>query len=111
MADLMLRFGEIALYGDYYPLTPDHRDNKRWTVFQFDDGERNRGVLQCLRNNQAAEAEIIVYPKGLDPEGAYRFINPETGERREQSGASLLSSGFRLSQPVRSGALWFYSRV
>ena len=38
----------------------------------------------------------------------YIFENPETGDRFTISGAEALDIGVVLSQPARSGSVWFY---
>ena len=74
------RFSQIMLHGDFYALTENHRDNKKWTVFQFDCPERGTGALQALRNNQCADGSITVMLCGLSPNSEYLFTNDETGE-------------------------------
>ncbi|MHB1293802.1 MAG: alpha-galactosidase [Anaerolineae bacterium] len=102
------RFADLQLRGDFYPLTENHRDNTRWTVFQFHVPEQSAGAFQVLRNNQSKDETLTVKPAGICPHAEYVFENPETGERYTRSGADIHRDGITFSQPVRSGAIWFY---
>ena len=110
MTKICKRFGQLAYDGDFYPLTKDHRDSTKWTVFQFDLPESKCGVIQALRNNQAKESEQLLFPKGFENEGVYVFENPETGESFEASSKDILENGITLKLPeVRTGGFWFYN--
>ena len=102
------RFAWYQLNGDFYPLTPEYRDNTHWTVFQFNSPERRSGALQALRNNQCKEETLRVQLQGLDPDAEYVLENPESAERLIRSGKELAQEGLLLAQPMRSGAIWFY---
>lgn len=102
---------EMQLYGDFYALTETHRDNTKWTVFQFDRPEMNTGVFQVLRNNQSKDGSMTVMPQGFDSYCRYILSNEETGEIRELDGAEINKTGIIFTQPVRSGAIWFYSKI
>jgi alpha-galactosidase len=104
-------FSKLALNGDFYALTENHRDNKKWTVFQFNEPGTGRGALQVLRNNQSPDGSLRVFPRGLDREAAYVMTNEETGERYEISGQAACEQGLQFTQPVRSGAVWFYEKL
>jgi alpha-galactosidase len=108
MLDVFTDFSEIALNGDFYALTENHRDFTKWTVFQFNWPEKNKGVIQALRNNKSPEASIKVQLRGIDNERRYRFINKETGEAFEIDGNRIFAEGLTFTQPVRSGAIWLY---
>jgi alpha-galactosidase len=110
MLTIFRPFSELALNGDFYALTENHRDNKKWTVFQFNEPETGRGALQVLRNNQSPDASITVFPLGLDEEASYSMVNEETGEKYEISGKAACNQGLKFTQPVRSGAVWFYKK-
>ena len=105
------RFADLQLCGDFYPLTENHRDNTRWTAFQFHLSERDEGVFQVLRNNQSKDETLKVKPAEIHAEATYLFENPEAGESYERSGSEVLRDGITFSQPVRSGAIWFYRKV
>ena len=107
-ARIFYRFAPMTLYGDFYALTENHRDNKRWTVFQFDCPEKNEGAIQVLRNNQAADEQCKVAPFGFAPEYNYVFENEETGESFQRTGQDVCDNGLTFTLPVRAGAVWFY---
>jgi len=100
---------EMQLSGDFYALTENHRDNAKWTVFQFDCPEGEKGVLQVLRNNQAKDESITVKPHGFCCNCEYIFTNEETGTSFEVCGREANENGLTFAQPVRSGAIWFYN--
>ena len=111
--DIWEKCSEIQLKGDFYALTENHRDNTKWTVFQFECPEKNTGVFQVLRNNQSKDESITVNPQGLccgDNKYVLTMTNEETGEIRELNGDDIHKHGVTFTQPVRSGAIWFYSR-
>jgi len=108
MIDIWRRLAEVMLHGDYYPLTPYHRSSGQWVARQFDRPEEGRGFIQGIRLPKAPEATLVVYPRGLRPDVAYRFENPETGETRELTGAAVQQNGFVFALPPRAGAVWLY---
>ncbi|MCL2160243.1 MAG: alpha-galactosidase [Oscillospiraceae bacterium] len=99
---------EMQLTGDFYALTENHRDNKKWTAFQFDCPESETGAIQVLRNNQAKDETLTVFPKGFCGSCEYIFTNEETDETFELCGGEINKNGITFAQPVRSGAIWFY---
>ncbi|MEI6970319.1 MAG: NPCBM/NEW2 domain-containing protein [bacterium] len=110
MIGVWRRAADLILSGDTYALTPYHRSNRQWVARQFDRPEDGRGFIQAIRLPQAPEESLVIYPRGLKPDAVYRFENPETGETRELSGATLLENGFVCKLPKRAGAIWFYQR-
>ncbi|GHU78038.1 hypothetical protein AGMMS49992_27640 [Clostridia bacterium] len=104
------RFAPLAQRADFYPLTENHRDSARWTVFQFDDPATGKGAIQVLRNNQCAQEAITVYPHAFEENCLYRFENSETGEFYTISGFDVRANGVEFRQPRRSGRIWFYER-
>ena len=101
--DIWHKFTQIQLNGDFYALTLNHRDNTKWTVFQFDRPESGDGVFQVLCNNQAQNDSITVKPFGFDETKKYELVNEETGEKFTITGSEVT-----FTQPLRSGAIWFY---
>lgn len=108
MIALWRRAAPTVLHGDYYPLTPYHRNPQAWVVRQFDRPESGSGLIQGIRLPDAADETITVHPQELRSEATYRFENMETGETLTVAGAELMTVGFTLALPVRSGAVWFY---
>ena len=104
------KFSQIQLRGDFYALTENHRDNTKWTAFQFDSPERGEGAFQVLRNNRAKDGTLTVYPHGFDQNFDYIFINKLSGEKYFRSGKEVAESGVTFEQPIRSGTIWFYKR-
>jgi hypothetical protein len=111
---LMLRVWEKAsplmIHGDFYALTPNHRDQTQWTVFQFDDPENGQGLFKVIRNNRCDQPSLVVAPYGLidSADAVYVLENLETGETRNVSGKEIKQCGLTFTLPIRSGAIWFY---
>ncbi len=101
----------MMLEGDYYPLTPYHRSADQWVARQFDRPEEGRGFIQGIRMPAAPAETLTVYPQGLEAEANYHFENPETGEIRDMTGATLQGQGFCFALPKRAGAIWLYQRL
>ena len=105
------KFSCMALDGDFYALTENHRDFTKWTVFQFDMPETGGGAFQVLRNNQSPDDAQHVMPQGFEAGVTYALYNEETGQRMEKTGEDIRQNGLTFTQPVRSGAIWFYQRA
>ena len=110
MLKVWRRFAPIQLEGDFYPLTEPHRSAEKWTVYQFDRPQEQKGAFQVLRNSRAAEDELTVHPVGFDPEGVYELGNGETHETRTVSGREINEKGLAFTQPKASGSIWFYRK-
>jgi len=110
MLKIWRKFADIQLCGDFYPLTEDHRTPEKWTVFQFDRPEEDKGAFQVLRNPQAKDETLTVYPKAICPCGEYELKNEQSGECYTMSGQEILDKGIAFAQPKASGAIWFYTK-
>lgn len=97
---------KLMLSGDYYPLTECRKSSRDYYAMQFDDPASRRGFIQAVRNTQAEEDELTVYPFARDG-AVYRFTDPETGRTRTHTGRELLD-GFTVRIPKRSAVIWFY---
>ena len=111
MLDIKGKFSKFLIEGDFYPLTEDHRDFTKWTVFQFHCPEKDTGAFQVLRNNQSPDEFLNVRPEGFSPDVSYRMTNEETGESYEIDGAKVVREGVTFRQSVRSGSIWFYEKI
>lgn len=108
MLGIWHRASEMLLFGDYYPLTPFHRDAARWVARQFDCPERGCGYIQGIRLPKCPEEVLTVFPQVTAPGSTYRLENAESGATLVVSGADLIREGFTFELPRRSGAVWFY---
>ena len=99
---------DLMLYGDYYPHTPFHKQADQWVAWQFNRPEAGDGFVQGVRLPAAPDATLTVHLKGLRPDAAYTFTNPETGGTREVAGDVLARDGFTLALPPRNGVVWQY---
>ncbi|GMV37671.1 MAG: hypothetical protein AMXMBFR61_21790 [Fimbriimonadales bacterium] len=108
---LWRKAAHLLVYGDYYALTPYHRDATQWVVRQFDEPTTGRGAIQAIRLPKSADESFVVRPKGVDAEARYVFENGNTGETVETEGQKLQSEGFTITLPQRSAVLWFYRKL
>ncbi len=108
MIDIWRKASYYILHGDYYPLTPFSKSNEKWLVWQFDIPETGKGLLQAIRFVNCPEESFTAYPESFNSDQTYIFENPETLERFEISGSTIVKDGFTFKQPKRSGAIWFY---
>ena len=110
LLEIWEKCAEMQLCGDFYALTENHRDNAKWTIFQFDCPEWGTGAFQALRNNQSKNESFTVVPHGFCELCDYIFENEETGESFELGGEKINQNGITFAQPARSGSIWFYRR-
>ena len=100
---------ELMISGDYYPLTSCDNDSSLWYAMQFYDDKTGKGFIQMLRNIRCANDTMTVYP--FAEEGAtYTFTNRETGESFVKTAAEL-ESGFTVTLPERTGAIYFMQKA
>ena len=109
MQDTRKRAAELMIHGDFYPLTPYHKDAAGWWCRQFDCPEEKEGFLVFVTGNRCIQPEQTVKPH-LDPEATYVFENEQTGERRTITGKEAME-GFAEHLPARGGSIWFYHTV
>jgi alpha-galactosidase len=108
MIGVWRRAADLLLFGDYYALTPFHRNQQAWVARQFHAPESGRGLIQVIRLPAADEETLTVHPYGIREDRIYHFEQAESGETREVAGAALIGAGFTCTLPARSGAIWFY---
>ena len=110
MLEIWEKASPLMIHGDFYALTPNHRDQTQWTVFQFDDPENGRGLFKVIRNNRCDQPSLVVAPVGFidSADAVYLLENPETGESWMTTGRDINQSGLTFTLPIRSGAIWFY---
>lgn len=99
---------ELMLNGDYYPLVESQKRSDAWDVRQFDDPERDKGVLVALRNVKCEQETITVHPH-VEPGATYTLTCPDPEQTLEMT-AEALQKGFLLQTPKRSGVVWFYQK-
>lgn len=102
---LFNRVAPVICSADFYALTPYHKSREKWTSWQFDIPEEDRGVIEVIRNNAAPDGTLTVKPHLR--EGRYVFRNLWNGEtfRYAYTGGSMA-----FSQPIRSARIWEYAR-
>ena len=91
--------------GDYYPLTPYHRDDARWLAWQFDRPEPGDGVVEAFRRPKSEDARATFRLSGLDPGARYSVTNLETGKASAYSGSDLLEHGLTVDIESKPGAV------
>jgi alpha-galactosidase len=102
------RASDLILYGDYYPHTPFHRSAQAWVAWQFDCPETGCGLVQSIRFPASPEGTLTIHLQGIRSDVMYCFENAETGETEVIAAEELRHTGFAMTLPPRSGAIWFY---
>ena len=108
MGKVWRKIADSLLYGDYYPLTPFTHKPDQWVAWQFHRPERGEGFIQAIRLTECPQETFQASPECISTENEYDFENLETGEKIKLSGPKLLSEGFKITLPVRSGSIWRY---
>jgi len=105
----------VCYRGDYYPLTPYHRDNKSWIAWQFNLPEEGQGVVQAFRRADNTNTTIALRLRGLNPQTRYvlkRLNGAGDQQRIEVAGSQLLGRGVPVTIEDRPGAAVFtYERI
>ncbi len=91
--------------GDFYPLTPDTRDEAHWLAWQFDRPDQADGIVEAFRRLQASEATASFRLSGIDTSARYEITNLDTGQAVSLSGKELTESGLPLVIKTKPGAL------
>ena len=105
--ELTALFYEVAPVlssADFYALTPYHKSRFKWTSWQFDEPEKEHGIIEVIRNNGAPDESLTVSPRLRD--GRYCFRNMRTGEEFVYEGGDIT---FR--QAIRTVTLWEYRKI
>lgn len=85
---------DLALRGDFYPLTPYDMTQTSWMAWQFHSAESGRGYLQAFRRESNVQPEIRLKLRGLDPAASYELVNRDTGSKEVVTGRALLDEGY-----------------
>ena len=80
-------------YGDFYPLTKPNADEDAWIAWQFNDPEKNAGVVQAFRRSQCIYESARLKLRGLDPKAQYRLTQFDSPSQSEMTGKELLQKG------------------
>jgi alpha-galactosidase len=101
-----------TMLGDYYPLTPYSLDEKNWVAWQFDDPERNSGLVQAFRR-RASDVSVMIFPlQGLDVKSSYYLTDVDSGRTRILSGKELMKHGLTITINEQPGsALITFAKV
>lgn len=124
----MQRLRQVAVYGDYFPLTPIALGEDAWAVFQLHCDPNDfvsggalkcgapvaRGFLYAFRRSAATDDTFVAHLHGIDPAASYRLTAAIDSYDRAESvvvaGADLAALSITLSQPSGS-ALYEYEQV
>lgn len=98
---------DLILYGDFYPLTPYHKDAGQWVAWQFDSPETGHGFIQGIRLPEAPDT-LTIQPRAMLEDVVYVLENPETGETKRIAGRTLARDGFSFNLPPRAASVWRY---
>jgi alpha-galactosidase len=84
-------------YGDFYPLTKPNADKNAWIAWQFNDPDKNAGIVQAFRRSECIYEAARLRLRGLDPNATYRLTRFDSSEQSEATGKDLLESGLSLA--------------
>jgi alpha-galactosidase len=104
LAALFYEVAPVLISADFYALTPYHKSRFKWTSWQFDEPEKEHGIIEVIRNNGAPDESLTVSPRLRD--GRYCFRNMRTGEEFVYEGGEIT---FR--QAIRTVTLWEYRKI
>lgn len=104
LAALFYEVAPVLISADFYALTPYHKSRFKWTSWQFDEPEKEHGIIEVIRNNGALDESLTVSPRLRD--GRYCFRNMRTGEEFVYEGGDIT---FR--QAIRTVTLWEYRKI
>ena len=103
-AELFYQVAPVLSTADFYALTPYHKSRFKWTSWQFDEPEKEHGIIEVIRNNGAPAESLTVSPRLR--EGKYRFRNMRTGEEFVHDGGEIT-----FTQAIRTVTLWEYHKI
>ena len=84
-------------YGDFYPLTKSNADKDAWIAWQFNDPEKNAGVVQAFRRSECIYESARLKLRGLDPKARYQLTRFDPPSQSEMTGEELLQKGIPVS--------------
>jgi len=91
-------------YGDFYPLTQCNVDKDAWIAWQFNDSEKNAGVVQAFRRSECIYESARLKLRGLDPKARYQLTQFDPPSQSEMTGEELLHKGIPVSIGKAPGA-------
>jgi len=100
-----------TLDSDFYVLTMSDRTNTCWHAIQFHNEEKQEGIIQVIRNTQAPDKTYTADLHQIDASKTYFFESPEFERSATVSGQELLTKGFEITLPKRTGEIWFYKSL
>jgi alpha-galactosidase len=84
-------------YGDFYPLTKANADKDAWIAWQFNDAEKNAGVVQAFRRSECIYEAAQLKLRGLDPKARYQLTQLDPPSQSEMTGEELMQKGLPVS--------------
>ena len=94
---------------DFYPLTEISDKLDTWCAWQLHDAEKNEGIVQIFRRENAPYESASFALRGLSSDATYVFTDAD-GDEFEATGDELLSGNFKIEiTEKRKAKLYFYS--
>lgn len=106
MEKIWRRAAELALFGDYYPLSECRKSTEDWYACQFDEPENNRGYVQFIRNIKAPDESYTAKMHVQDGK-LYTFTDSSNGTTFKKT-SDELKNGLTLELAIRQGKVLFY---
>ncbi len=94
---MFAQWQQISPYmlSDFYPLTPNTRDNVSWMAWQFHDPAEQTGMVQAFRRAESPYESARFRLRGLDPERHYLVEQGDSG--MVATGRDLAEEGLLLA--------------
>jgi len=99
------------MLGDYYPLTPYHREADRWIAWQFNRPEQRDGFVQAFRRRECSEVRMTFHLSGLDPKVRYEITNFDAEGTTVITGKKLMNEGLSVEIKDQPGAAVITYRI
>lgn len=96
---------------DFYPLTEFSEKLDVWCAMQFNRTEKNDGIVEVFRRENAPYETACFVLRGLDTDRDYLFTDADGGEFTV-SGKELSENGLRLTvEEKRKAKIYFYKAI
>lgn len=103
------RMRDLAVNGDYYPLTEKPEDLNRWCAIQMHDSQRNAGYILAFRREKSPECKMTFSIQGVNAEVSY-ILNWMNGKSQKFTGAELRTGLEIIMDSPRSVTLIYYEK-
>jgi alpha-galactosidase len=99
-------------YGDYYPLTPYSLDDTAWIGWQFNDLEKEGGMIQMFRRPKSVYESGRFKLRGLEAEAKYVLTELNSNLSVSMTGRELAENGLLITiDKCPAAAVYVYKKA